>query len=138
MKNVRVSFDVIDVWDRGDFRNFIKTLQDNTESIFNFELYIISQASSEDSVNEDYINKVGDTLDIDSSRVIYCVNFQEKLDALDDNNIDIHFDSNEQNVIDILDDSIGTFPIQVIQRVNENALLYYIQSFYRELKQINE
>jgi uncharacterized HAD superfamily protein len=130
MRKIRVSFEVTDVWTREDFRLFVDLLRKDCDE--RFILFIISQ--DEDT---DYIETVGEILDIDSDRIIECSDQEDKLDAVANNHIDIHFDNYQQNVLDINEDT-ETTAILVNFNVNENGKMKYIEQFERELKLIED
>lgn len=81
----KVSFEVTDSWSIQGFRNFIKTLLSDEEA---FEVFIISNDDS-----SSYILAAGNKLGLDNDHIIICNFTEDKLDAVRDNNIDIHLDS---------------------------------------------
>lgn len=116
-KPIRVSFEVSDNWNRMDFRGYIKYLLSLENE---YDVYIISNDDS--SV---YINRIGAELNLDSDHVIVCNFTTDKIQAITDNQIDIHFD-NLQSFIILVDSSTDAYGVLVIGNLNR----YYVKSQY--------
>ena len=120
--NIRVSFEVTDTWSRGDFREFIKLVR-NTEDI---DLYIVT-----DSEDTAYIDSVATALNIDDSRVFV----DSKVDAVDEEAIDIHLDSDYEDVLAIIEETDAE-AILVKADPNEVGRPSYVDQFNQALTDI--
>lgn len=135
MTKIKISFEVTDVWDRDEFRRLIKlilfdpvTVCEGSES--DFELYIIS---NDDSTT--YIQSVGTTLGLDSQHIIVTNFRQDKVDAIENNGIDIHFDSDQLTIAMIEElDTQGVLVRSVLDGFN--VRMKYITEFYNILKNV--
>ena len=123
----KISFEISDNWNIEGFRNFIKLLLSDDE---NFDVYIIS--------NDDvagYINKVGESLNLDNSHIKICNFTDDKIQKIEENNIDIHLDNLQSFVI--LLEPTNTHGILVTKNLNKFYLQPdYILVFDRLLQQI--
>lgn len=81
---IKVSFEITDIYNLGDFRAFIKFLLSNDTK---YDVLIISNNDS-----SSYIHAVGEQLGIELSNRIICNFNADKLQAITDNNINIHLD----------------------------------------------
>lgn len=122
MQKVKVSFEVTYSWTRGDFRVFIGELL-KTENI---EVYIIS-----DEENTDYVDSVGATIGIPDARVLK----GDKVDLINEYDIDIHLDSSEPDIIDI-EEATGARTVLVLSRPDQEGRPKYIQYWEFALKQV--
>lgn len=92
MNKIKVGFEVTDIYNKGDFRIFIKQILENP----NYEVWIIS--------NDDttaYIYAVGEQLGIPTNRVIVTNFTQDKIQAIIDNGINVYFENLEYVVVQI-------------------------------------
>lgn len=114
-KKLRISIEIEDNWSRGDFRIFVKYLL----SIEAYDVYIISN----NDIAAD-ITRIGESLGMESDHIIVCNFTDDKLQAIVNNNINIHFD-NLQSFIMLLEttDAEG---ILVSGKVNK----YYAKQDY--------
>lgn len=114
----RISFEVEDNWDMGGFRNFIKFLlsEDNL-----YEVFIISNA--EDSM---LINTIGQSLGLNSAHIIITNFEQDKVQAIINNNIDIHFDNLQSTVLLITETTENSYGVLVTPNLNK----YYLEPDY--------
>jgi hypothetical protein len=112
----RVSFEVSDNWTILGFRNFIKVLLSDTDK---FEVFIIS---NDDSTS--YINNIGESLNIDSSHIKICNFTDDKIQKVEENNIDIHLDNLQS--FTILLEPTNTRGILVTKTLNK----FYLQPDY--------
>ena len=129
MNKKKVSFEITDNWNIESFRNFIKLLLSDDE---NYEVFIIS---NDDSSAE--IVTVGNNLGLPNSNVIICNFTNDKIQAITDNNIDIHLD-NLQSFVMLVDETTDAYGILVTPNLNK----FYLESdfvivFNRLVKQIN-
>ena len=135
MTKIKISFEVTDVWDRDEFRRLIKLILFDPVSVCegsesDFELYIISNDDS-----TPYIQSVGAILGLDSAHIIVTNFRQDKVDAIEDNGIDIHFDSDQLTIamIEALDTQ-GVLVRSVLDGFN--VRMKYITEFYNILKNV--
>lgn len=113
---IKVSFEIEDSYNIQGFRNFLKYVQSDDK----FELYIIS--NDDDSA---LITKVGQNLGLDPSKVIICNFTQDKIQAIIDNNINIHLD-NLQSTIMLVQETTSAYGILVTKNLNK----YYLEPDY--------
>lgn len=89
---IKVSFEITDNWQLGDFRSVIKMLQTNPSEynplVQEFEMYIIS-----DTTDTVYFNAVSVNANIDVNHRFQVMGVDGKLQAIMDNKIDIHLDN---------------------------------------------
>lgn len=89
---IRISFEITDNWQLGDFRSVVKMLQTNPSEynpyVQEFEMYIIS--TSTDTV---YFDAVSVNANIDTNHRFQVLTVDDKLQTIRDNNIDIHLDN---------------------------------------------
>ena len=133
-KTLRISFDLINLWDRDEFRLFIGLIQKNLDHRFIFDLFMISEL--EDPFTSAYFLKIQDQLGLKDERVFQAVSLTDKIDILDDNGIDIHFDGFENKIEQIEEDIINITPILVTQKRNRDGKMKYIEEFEEELNRI--
>lgn len=112
MSKIKVSFEITDNWNRVDFRGWIKYLLSLEED---YEVYIIS---NDDSAQ--YITRVSTDLGIDAAHTKICNFTDDKLQAVVDNGIDIHFDNLESFIV--LVDTTNAYGILVRGNLNRYAL----------------
>ena len=129
MNKIKVSIEITDNYNIESFRNFIKLLLSDDE---NYEVFIIS---NDDSSAE--IVTVGNNLGLPNSNVIICNFTNDKIQAITDNNIDIHLD-NLQSFVMLVDETTDAYGILVTPNLNK----FYLESdfvivFNRLVKQIN-
>jgi hypothetical protein len=124
----RVSFEITDNWAVEGFRNFIRVLlSDETQ----FEVYIIS---NDDSTS--LIKKTGENLGLDEAHVIRCNFSDDKLEAIQNNKIDIHLD-NLQSFVMLVTETTDAYGILITKNLNKYYLKPdYIVVFDRLLQQI--
>jgi hypothetical protein len=113
---IKVSFEIEDSYNIQGFRNFLKYVQSDDK----FELYIIS--NDDDSA---LIKRVGSNLGLDPSKVIVCNFTQDKIQAIIDNNINIHLD-NLQSTIMLVQETTSAYGILVTKNLNK----YYLEPDY--------
>lgn len=113
---IRVSFEIEDSYNIQGFRNFLKYVQSDDK----FELYIIS--NDDDSA---LIIKIGQNLGLDPSKVIVCNFTQDKIQAIIDNEIDIHLD-NLQSTIMLVQETTDAYGVLVTKNLNK----YYLEPDY--------
>ena len=135
---IKVSFEITDVWNRFDYRSFIRSLETNIRNDVlelnkncNLEFFLISNNNS-----SQYIYLVGTQLGLNDGTHTIVTNFrQDKVDAIIANNIDIHFDG-DNKIIDMLEatDTLGVLVDYVQDRfhVRQN----YVTKFYDGIKNI--
>jgi hypothetical protein len=106
MKKLKISFEISDNWSRDEFRQLMGNLFIQPEtvnsslSVDNVELFIIS---NDDSTA--YIHKVGIQLGLESDHVIVCNFTDDKIDAIKQYGIDIHFDDLEPTVLRVYEET---------------------------------
>ena len=128
-KSIKVSFEITDNWEVEGFRNFIKLLLSDDK----YEVYIIS---NDDSTQ--YISSVGTQLGLDASHTIITNFTNDKVDAITNNNIQIHLD-NLQSFILLVDETTDAYGVLVTRVLNKYYLVAdYIITFNRLVKQIEE
>jgi hypothetical protein len=129
MSKRRVSFEVTYNWSILGFRNFIRALLSDEE---NYEVFIISNDNS-----TAYITAAGNVLNMEASNIIICNFANDKIQAIQDNNIDIHFDD-LQSFILLVDETTDAHGILVTANMNkyENVPDYQVV-FNRLLKQLD-
>lgn len=115
MTKLKVSFEITDNYDIGSFRNFIKLLLSEDDL---YELYIIS---NDDSSAD--INAVGSSLGLDNNHIIVCNFTNDKIDAINNNGIQIHFD-NLQSFVMLVDETTEAYGVLVTPWLNR----YYLES----------
>ena len=113
---INVSFELTDNWEVEGFRNFIKILMSDD----GYNVFIISNDDS-----SAYITKVGETIGLPESNVIICNFTNDKIQAITDNNIDIHFD-NLQSFILLVDNTTDASGVMVTHLLNK----YYLRPDY--------
>jgi hypothetical protein len=114
---LNISFELTDNYTVGGFRNFIKLLlSDSTR----YNIFIIS---NDDSAA--YITKVGETLGLPSTNVVVCNFTADKIQAITDNNIDIHLD-NLQSFTMLVEETTDAYGILVTKNLNK----YYLRPDY--------
>jgi len=113
---IKVSFEIEDSYNIQGFRNFLKYVQSDDK----FELYIIS--NDDDSA---LILRIGSNLGLDPSKVIVCNFTQDKIQAIIDNNINIHLD-NLQSTIMLVQETTSAYGILVTKNLNK----YYLEPDY--------
>ena len=118
MTKRRISFETVDNYDMGGFRNFIKDLVVDTDK---YEVYIISNDD-----NTAYMNSIGANLGLLPAYIIACSTQQDKIDAIDDNNIDIHFD-NLQSFTLLVEETTDAYGILVTPNLNK----FYLEPDYQ-------
>lgn len=127
--------EVTDTWNRDEFRQLIKLILFNPTSVCNtptqdFELFIISNNDS-----TAYIQSIGLTLGLDSAHIIVVAFRQDKVDAVEDNAIDVHFDS-DQLTIDMVE-ALDTQAVLVRSLQDGfNMRMKYITEFHNILKNV--
>lgn len=114
---IKVSFEITDNWNLTDFRNYIKYLLSLEDK---FEVFIISNDDS-----STYINAVGQSLSMDSDNVVICNFTDDKVSAITDNQIDIHFD-NLQSFVMLVDETTDAYGVLVTKNLNK----FYLKSDY--------
>jgi hypothetical protein len=99
-KIIKVGFEITDIWERGDFRQFIYTLIKGVDYKHDFKLYLIT-----DNQDTRYANSVYANLDDDKIIYINVTGIDDKITALDDNGINIMMEYNQNNTDTINDES---------------------------------
>lgn len=126
-KLINVSFEITDNWENEGFRNFIKKLMSD-------DLYNIFIISNDDSSS--YITKVGNKLGLPQSQIIICNFTNDKVDAITNNNINIHID-NLQSFTLLVDETTDAYGILVTSNLNKYYLVPdYVLVFDRIVEQI--
>lgn len=89
---IKVSFEITDNWQLGDFRSVIKMLQTNPSEynplVQEFEMFIISTTT--DTV---YFSAVATNANIDVNHRFQVLTVDDKLQTIKDEKIDIHLDN---------------------------------------------
>ncbi len=117
MEVIRISWEPEDSWNIDGFRYFIKLLlSDDTK----YEVFIISL-----SEDESLVNSIGTSLGLDEDHIIVCATNEEKTDAIDDNDIQIHLD-NLQSFVLLVEETTEAYGILV----NPNLNRFYLQPDY--------
>jgi len=114
----RVSFEITDNWNMGGFRNFIKFLLSEDEL---YEVFIIS--NDDDS---SLINTIGTTLGLNTSHIVITNFQQDKVDAIANNQIDIHFDNLQSTVLLIDETTEHSYGVLVTANLNK----FYLEPDY--------
>lgn len=130
MKARKISIEITDNYNNSGFRNFIKYLLSSEEQ---FEVFIISNNNS-----TSYINGVAQQFGIDSKHTIICNFSNDKLQAIIDNKINIHFD-NIQSFIILVDSSTDGYGI-LVSGLQDKYLLEpkYTSDFNIIMKQLDK
>lgn len=129
-KSIKVSFEITDNWEIDGFRNFIKMLLSDTD---NYEVYLISNDDS-----SAYITTVGTQLGLDSNHVLITNFTNDKIDAINNNNIQIHID-NLQSFILLVDETTDAYGVLVTRLLNKYYLTPdYIITFNRLVELIRK
>lgn len=115
-KLINVSFEITDNWEIEGFRNFIKLLMSDD----NYNIFIISNDDS-----SAYINRVGANLGLPTSNIIVCNFTNDKVQAVIDNNIDIHLD-NLQSFILLVDETTDAYGVMITPNLNK----FYLKPDY--------
>lgn len=135
MTKIKISFEVSDTWDRDEFRRLIKLILFDPMTVCegsnnDFELYIIS---NDDSTA--YIQNIGNILGFDSQHIIVTNFRQDKVNAIQANGIDIHFDSDQLTIAMIEElDTEGVLVRSITDGFN--VRMKYITEFYNILKNV--
>lgn len=89
---IKISFEITDNWQLGDFRSVVKMLQTNPSEynpyVNEFEMYIISNTT--DTV---YFDAVATNANIDVNHRFQVMTIDDKLQTIKDKKIDIHLDN---------------------------------------------
>lgn len=131
MSNIKkVSFEITDSWDIEGFRNFIKyLLSEDTK----YEVFIIS---NHDATAD--IIKVRNALGLSENNTIICNFSNDKVQAVIDNNIDIHLD-NLQSFVLLVEETTDAYGVLVTPYLNKYELRPdYVIVFERILKILDE
>lgn len=124
---INISFEIEDSWNLDHFRSFIKLLLSDDK----FDVFIIS--NNDDS---NMITSVGYSLGLPESNIIICNFTDDKLEAIQNKQIDIHFD-NLQSFIMMVDETTDARGILVTPFLNKFYLKAdFILTFERILKEI--
>lgn len=127
MDKLKVSFDIVDNWDKDHFRLFIEGLNKNDT----IDLYLITLET-----DQDIVNAVQAKLDLEDTRVIMVATETLKLDEIEDKSIRIHLDA-DYNFANTLYDVIGRYGVYVSRMWDFfNMRMKYITSFEFRVKQI--
>lgn len=130
MSKIKVSFEITDNWELAVFRNFIKVLLSDDET---FDVYLISN----DDVSAT-IYSVANTLSLDSDRIVVCNFVTDKVQAINDNNIQIHLD-NLQSTTLLVEETTDAYGILVTRTMNKAYLQPdYVLVFDRVLARIKD
>ena len=131
---IKISFDPTNVWNREDFRLFLKSLMDDDKVVIPFEFFIVTEETNTVLV-EAWAEEAG----IDVDNIIYSISQANKLVDLELEGIDIHFDSEQSNIKYIEDNTVTTVkPILVnYLRNTYDQEMKYIQVFKRVLSDLN-
>lgn len=128
-RKIKVSFEVTDNWNRGDFKKLIKDIVDDSDS---FELYIISNDNS-----SMYIQTIGQIIGLPDDKVVIVSFRQDKIDAISNLGINIHLD-NLLDVVTLVDETTDAFGILVNSIPKKYYTLPgYIVEFGRRVEEIN-
>ncbi len=113
MEKIKISFEPTEIWNHEDFRQFIKSIKENSYCEFEYELAIITTND-----NSTYINALADQLEIPAERVYMCTNDSTKIGIIALNS-DIHCDG-EQTIINTLkpNTNVNTFGILVDRKID--------------------
>lgn len=126
MKNI--SFEVTDNWDIEGFRNFVKFLLSDER----FNVLIISNDNS-----TSYVSSIGALLGMDEDNVVICNFTNDKIQAVQDNDIHIHLD-NLQSFVLLVEETTDAYGILVNPNLNRHYLKPdYVLVFERLLKQLS-
>ena len=132
MKKLKISFEITDNWSKDDFRQLIKKLiflqlDDICDKDIELEIYIISTNDS-----SFYINKVANSLEIDSNHTIICNFTQDKITAINDLDINVHFD-NIYTIVELIDVETDCYPV-LVDNIQD---MYHVQpDYYTKFKNI--
>lgn len=127
MQSVKVSFEVTNNWDRGDFREFMISLK----NVENLELWIIST-----NPDQALLFRVADSLGISHQRVIQCASDAAKKTQIVNTSMTFHFDYDSTFATDIRE-TTNTKGIYVSKFYNfYEVKMRYIDTFQRELKEL--
>lgn len=143
MTKIKISFEVTDTWDRGEFRELIRMMLTNPQSVCNtpnndFELFIISN-----DMSTAYIQSVANTINawfpdqiiFDTNHTIIVAFRQDKVNAIQSNAIDIHFDADQLTVAMV--EVLPTEAVLVRSLQDRfNVRQQYITDFYNILKNV--
>lgn len=125
---INISFEIEDSYNIKGFRNFIKLLLSDDK----YNVFIIS---NDDSSFE--IQNTGNELGLPSSNIIICNFTNDKIQAITNNKIQIHFD-NLQSVILLVDETTEAYGIMVTKNLNKYYLKPdYVITFERLLNKLN-
>lgn len=129
MRKLKISFEIDNSWERGDFRQFIEELNKNDT----VELFLMTI-----STDEDLIDSVQSKLDLDDDHVIQVATNVLKLNSIEDNAIRIHFDSDVE-FAKTLYDVIGIYGIYSgLHEDIYHLRMKYVTEFNFILKQIQD
>jgi hypothetical protein len=127
MEKLKVSFDIVDNWDKDHFRLFIEGLNKNDT----IDLYLITLET-----DQDIVDAVQAKLDLNDDHVIMVATEALKLDEIEDKAIRIHLDA-DYTFASTLYDTIGRYGIYVSRMWDFfNMRMKYITSFEFRVKQI--
>ncbi len=131
MRTINISFNPLDTWKRGDFRDFIKKVNDTD----NINLYIIAYDASSEFT--DYIDSVGSILGLDNTRILTQTTINGVVADVVSNSIDVHFDANNLVITEINDNLTDVCnPILVRYAPDSFADPTYITDFDRILEDL--
>jgi len=126
-RTIRVSFEITDNYEIEGFRNFLKVLMSDDQ----YDVFIISNDDS-----SSYISTVGAAIGLPTSNIIICNFTNDKIQAITNNNIDIHLD-NLQSFILLVDETTDAYGVIVTRYLNKYYLKPdYIITFDRLVAQI--
>lgn len=126
-KEIRISFEIEDSWSVDSFRNFIKLLLSDDK----FNIFIISNNDI-----SSHITNVGNNLGLPAENIVICNFTDDKIQAIIDKKIDIHFDNLQSSVL-LVDETTEAYGVLVTRNLNKFYLKEdYIIVFERLLKQI--
>lgn len=121
---IRVSTEIGVIWWRDEYREFLKKLALNPD----IELFIIS-----DDIYHLYYPNIRTQIPVTEVNTIVCTLPGQKLQAIIDNNIQIHFDNLEGNVIDINNNTTCTAILVDYNQDRYKVQMKYAEDFDREL-----
>lgn len=97
---IKISFEITDNWQLGDFRSVIKMLQTNPAEynpyVDEFEMYIIST-----NTDTTYFNLVATNANIDANHRFQVMTVDDKLQKIRDEQIQIHLDNLNPTVVKV-------------------------------------
>lgn len=133
MDKIKIAFEINDNYNRQEFRDFIKLLSTNEPCAsckeYNVELFIITN-----NINQDFVFTVAKQYNIDTNHIAMLSNLVDRIQFIQDNNIEITFE-NSQEIVNSINNQTEAFSILVDSTIDFYLMGFkYISKFNNVLK----